>query len=118
MSTPIKTVKERKAFEQVVKTLSSLNIYQAKNVLDLVYKSISSGKLELAPIPTRFKSKIELDRELHDFILSMDLEFMTQKDVRVACLNKFGKERTPSRTALNRAWSKLLYKKEMVIINE
>lgn len=113
----MKSNKEKLAYQEMLKILKSLNVYQAKNVLDLVYKSISSGKLELAPNPTRFKSKIELDRELHDFILSMDLEFMTQKDVRLACLNKFGKERAPSRTALNRAWPKLLHKKEMVTIN-
>jgi len=113
----MKSNKEKLAYQDILKILKSLNVYQAKNVLDLVYKSISSGKLELAPIPTRFKSKIELDRELHDFILSMDLEFMTQKDVRLACLKKFGKERAPSRTALNRAWPKLLHKKEMVTIN-
>ncbi|MVB42543.1 primosomal protein [Vibrio cholerae] len=114
----MKTEKEKKAYKQIVKILSSLNVYQAKNVLDSVYRSVSSGTLDLTPIPNNHKSKIDSDRELHDFILSLDLEFLTQKDVLLACIDKFGKERAPSRTSLNRAWKKLLHKKERVNANE
>lgn len=118
MGNSMKTAKEKRAYDQIVRTLSSLNVYQAKCVLDAAYRSTSLGKIELEPVPTLYKSKIEWDRELHDFILSMDLEFSTQKEVLIACIDKFGKERAPSRTGLNRAWKKLLHKKEMVNTNE
>ncbi|MDA5312304.1 MULTISPECIES: hypothetical protein [Vibrio] len=114
----MKSCEEKIAYEQIVKTLSSLNVYQAKNVLDSVYRSVSSGKLEVTPVPSYYKSKIDSDRELHDFILSLDLEFLPQKDVLLACIDKFGKERAPSRTSLNRAWKKLLHKKQWVNANE
>ncbi|EJB8688024.1 MULTISPECIES: hypothetical protein [Vibrio] len=114
----MKSHKEKRAYDQIVKILSLLNVYQAKNVLDCVYRSVSSGTLELTPIPSNYKSKIDSDRELHDFIISLDLEFLHQKDVLLACIDKFGKERAPSRTSLNRAWNKLLHKKKEVNANE
>ncbi|EGR4316045.1 primosomal protein [Vibrio cholerae] len=107
----MKSCKEKRAYEQIVKILSSLNVYQAKNVLDSVYRSVSFVTPESTRIPNNYKSKIDSDRELHDFIMSLDLEFLHQKDVLLACIDKFGKKRAPSRTSLNRAWKKLLHKK-------
>lgn len=108
----MKTDKEKEAYKLIVKALSSLNQEQSKSVLKQYYRFLSLRELELKTLPTKRKSKIEQDRELYEFILSMDLEFSTQKNVRLACIDKFGLERAPSRTALGRVWKKLLYKKQ------
>jgi DNA polymerase III psi subunit len=108
----MKTNKENEAYKLIVKALSKLNPTQSKSVIKQCYRFLSLKELELKALPTKRKSKIEQDRELHDFILSMDLEFCTQKNVRHACIDKFGADRAPSRTSLNRAWHKLLQKKQ------
>ncbi|EOC7930513.1 primosomal protein [Vibrio fluvialis] len=91
---------------KIMAELLRLNAIEAKCVLNHVSQAIQQGSL-LANVdlkPTKRKSKVELDRELYEFILNLDLDFLTQKDVRAACMAKFGSKRTPSRTSLNRAF--------------
>lgn len=107
----MKKMTPSRAQKEILNTLSNLNVFEAVSVLDFVYLAVKSRKADLAPSPMLSKSKIELDRELFEFILGMDLEFMTQKDVLTACIDKFGKERAPSRTGLNRLWREILAKK-------
>ncbi|MEZ8791898.1 primosomal protein [Vibrio splendidus] len=98
----MKTTKEKDAQDNIMDILLTLNVIEARNVLDATCRSLGLS----APVfqkRSRQKSKIELDRELYEFILSLDLEFVTQKDVLAACIDKFGVERSPSRTGLNRA---------------
>ncbi len=92
--------------ERIMLELDKLSMTEAKDVLETVRNS-----LELRPRSSR-KSKIELDRELYEFILSLDLEFSAQKTVRSMCIAKFGLERAPSRTALSRMWERLLCAKQ------
>ncbi|CAM3695571.1 primosomal protein [Vibrio cholerae] len=101
----------KNAYEQIVAILSQLNIFEAKSVIDDVCTSISQGSFRMQPKTMRRLSNIERDRELHVFILNLDLEHMTQRSVLDHCIEKFGLERSPSKTALNRAFSKLLEQK-------
>ncbi|MCR9684320.1 primosomal protein [Vibrio antiquarius] len=106
----MKSTKEQEAKDQIMEILLPLNISEVRNVLDAI--SLSLGQKTICVQKnTRLLSKIESDRELYEFIMSLDLEFMTQKDVLNACIEKFGKVRAPSRTGLNRAFSKLLNQK-------
>ncbi|MFI3273734.1 primosomal protein [Vibrio sp.] len=100
----MKTTKEKYAQEKIMDILLMLNVVEARNVLDAICQSLGQ-KTPAFKKRAGQKSKIELDRELYEFILSLDLEFMTQGDVLAACIDKFGKERSPSRTSLNRAFN-------------
>ncbi|MGY5540622.1 primosomal protein [Vibrio brasiliensis] len=103
----MKQVKEKKAQEKIMAILMQLNAIEAKNVLNAICIALGQ-KNEHFATRTRQLSRIESDRELYEFIMSLDLEFMTQKDVLAACVDKFGKERAPSKSGLNRAFNKLL----------
>ncbi|AKB07656.1 primosomal protein [Vibrio cholerae] len=91
---------------KIMAELLQLNTIEAKCVLSHVNQAIQQGSLlvNVDSKPTKRKSKVELDRDLYEFILSLDLDFLTQKDVRAACIAKFGSKRTPSRTSINRAF--------------
>ncbi|WP_249324917.1 hypothetical protein [Vibrio campbellii] len=104
----VSTVKEQEALIQIMAILRQLNAYEAKNVISATCNSLGQTNEHFAQKKIRRLSKIELDRELYEFIMSLDLEFMTQADVRDVCIDKFGKDRAPSRTGLNRAFNKLL----------
>lgn len=54
------------------------------------------------------RSKVYLDRELYNFLLSLDLSFMSKKDVLNRSIAAFGQSRAPSYTALVRVWEQLL----------
>ncbi|MFV8387575.1 primosomal protein [Vibrio parahaemolyticus] len=103
----MKTVKEKDAQKQIMAILMQLNAFEAKNVLSAICIALGQ-KNEHFAARTRHLSRIESDRELYEFIMSLDLEFMTQKDVLAICVDKFGKERAPSRSGLNRVFNKLL----------
>jgi hypothetical protein len=55
-------------------------------------------------MPARSKLR---NKEVFDFIMSLPLRHMQQIEVVNACVDKFGKELSPSRTGLNRYWKKL-----------
>lgn len=105
------TIKEQKAQEKIVAILLQLNASEVKNVLNATCSFLGLTNEHFANSTRRTLSKIESDRELYEFIMSLDIEFMTQADVRYACIDKFGKDRAPSRTGLNRAFNKLLNRK-------
>lgn len=98
------TSDKKSSYKKIMGVLSRLSDCDARTVLDEVNKARVYGRVNA-------HSKTELDRELYEFILSMDLEFLTQKQVRLVCIDKFGLERAPSRSALSRIWKKLLLKK-------
>ncbi|MCY9873910.1 primosomal protein [Vibrio barjaei] len=102
------TIKEQKAQEKIMAILTQLNAHEAKNVIGAICNSLGQINEHSAQKAIRRLLKIELDRELYEFITSLDLKFMTQKDVLNACIEKFGKDRAPSRTGLNRVFNKLL----------
>nr|WP_050908325.1 hypothetical protein [Vibrio harveyi] len=56
----------------------------------------------------RYLNKIDLDPELKAFLLSLKLEDLRKTEVLKLCIKKFGKERSPSYSGLNRALPKLL----------
>ncbi|CAM4040195.1 MULTISPECIES: hypothetical protein [Vibrio] len=102
----MKTVKEKDAQKQIMEILLQLNVIEATKVLSAICRSLGQEGLNFQKRNSR-KTKVELDREVYEFIMSQDLEFITQKDVLVACVEKFGKERAPSRTGLSRALKKI-----------
>ncbi|HAS6636674.1 primosomal protein [Vibrio parahaemolyticus] len=106
----MKSTKEQEAKDQIMAILHPLNMSEVRNVLGAISLSLGQ-KATFVQKSTRQLSKIESDRELYEFIMNLDLEFMTQKDVLSACIAKFGKVRAPSRTGLNRAFNKLLNRK-------
>lgn len=99
-----------KAKDLILKELMKLNVLEARYVVDFINAAIAQGSLcpVIEDSAVGRRCKIELDKELYDFILSLDLKSTTQKDVLEICIERFGKERSPSRTGLNRAWRKLL----------
>ena len=97
-----------KAYKEIINILSKLNVFEASCVLKAVSKSVSNGDLNYQKPRSFRKSKIQLDRELYDFILSFDLHHIAQRDVIAACIEEFGIERAPSRTSLCRAWPRLV----------
>lgn len=98
----MKTKKQMQAHVKIMDILLMLNAIEARNVIEAICQDLGQ-KAPAFSKRRHQKSKIELDRELYEFILSLDLEFVTQKDVLAACIDKFGVERSPSRTGLNRA---------------
>ncbi|MEZ8860194.1 primosomal protein [Vibrio sp. 10N.247.311.51] len=104
----MKTKKEKHAHSAIMDILLMLNAIEARNVIEAICQDLG----QKAPAFQKRKgrlSKIELDRDLYEFILSLDLEFMAQRDVLNACIDEFGKERSPSKTGLNRAFSNNLF---------
>ncbi|EAQ65839.1 hypothetical protein MED121_01470 [Marinomonas sp. MED121] len=53
-------------------------------------------------------SKLKHDPEMLAYIITLPLETMTQREVLEISINKFGKERAPSKTSFNRSWSWLI----------
>ncbi|KGK15316.1 hypothetical protein [Vibrio navarrensis] len=98
------------AIEKILPFFYKLNSFESRCVLDFINAAIAQGSLcpVIEDSTVGRRCKIELDKELYDFILSLDLKSTTQKDVLEICIEQFGKERSPSRTGLNRAWRKLL----------
>ncbi len=99
--------KEKDAFLKISRILSTLNLYQANSVLNNINQQVRISSIESNATKTSRKNKLERDRELYEFILSLDLDFLTQKDIRILCIEKFGAERSPSRTGLSRALKKI-----------
>ncbi|MGR3043920.1 primosomal protein [Vibrio vulnificus] len=102
----MKTVKEKNAQKQIMEILLQLNVIEATNVISAICSSLGQETHNFQKRNNR-KTKIELDREVYEFIMGLDLDFIAQKDVLVACVEKFGKERAPSRTGLSRALKKI-----------
>ncbi|MEZ9440905.1 hypothetical protein [Vibrio atlanticus] len=96
------------ALQKVEDVLAQLDPIQTVAVLKVLmnkhcYEIGTNGKPN-----KRYLNKIDLDPELKKFLLSLKLESLRQKQVLELCIHKFGKERSPSYSSLNRALPKLL----------
>lgn len=105
-----------KTKELITRELVKLNVLEARYVVDFINSAIAQGSLcpVIDDISAGRRCKIELDKELYDFILSLDLKSTTQKNALDICIERFGKARAPSRAGLNRAWRKLLTAQKVV----
>ncbi|MEZ9563817.1 hypothetical protein AB4226_01410 [Vibrio artabrorum] len=106
----MKTTKEESAYAQIINALDELNDFQVKSLLNLVTKKYGYER-KVTKRRQLYRSKIDLDPELKLFILSMNLEDLMKSEVLAKCITKFGKERSPSYTALCRSFPKLLDEK-------
>ena len=100
-------------YEVIVSELSKLNAFEAQQVLLLVQKALSEGAVTYQQSPVRRLSMIESDREVYEFLLSLDLAFMSQRDVFELCKSKFGEKRMPKKSSFNRGFKKLLAQKAL-----
>lgn len=102
-----------RAQEVIIRELSKLNTLEARQVLASVQDSLFKGTIGCKQESVRRLSKIESDREIYEFLLSLDLEFMPQRYVFKLCTKKFGEARMPKKSSFNRGFKKLLAKKEL-----
>ncbi len=97
----------------ILKQLSGLSLSDVlkllSQVINQLLKKVESGNNYQKPIfktnenflPRGQKMKVELDPELEEFIHSIN-DLMTIRDIRELCIEKFGKERVPSKSAIGR----------------
>lgn len=64
--------KEKDAFLKISRILSTLNVYQANSVLNNINQQVRISSIESNATKTS-QNKLERDRELYEFILSLDL---------------------------------------------
>jgi len=80
-----------------------------RRVINQLLKKVESGDAYQKPVfkmnknflPRGQKMKVELFPELEEFIHSRK-DFMTIRDLRELCIDEFGKERVPSKSAIGR----------------
>lgn len=101
---------ERQTVGRIKALLMAHRKSAGKAILDQVDKELFKGVTANSHTKNRL-SKFQQDSEVLDFILSLDLEGMKQKDVIELCITKFGGERSPKRNALSLKWSWLKAKK-------
>ncbi|MDC5755209.1 hypothetical protein OPW41_08820 [Vibrio europaeus] len=94
----------RKAVSDVKASLAFLSKSQMKLVLTEVQAQLFDGKSPKAHTKRRI-SKLQQDAALVDFIVGLPLERINQIDCIRACEEKFGSERAPKRTAVQRQWA-------------
>lgn len=103
----IMKVQQRVALNVIESALQALLPVEAKEVVDALTKSqctqfelerLSANSTILQPVRL---SRIESDSELEQFLLSMKGQH-THAAMLQQCIDKFGKERAPSKSALNR----------------
>ncbi len=102
-----------RTYEVIVSELSKINTFEARQVLLLAQKALFEGTITCYQSPVRRLSMIESDREVYEFLLGLDLEFMTQRDVFELCKSKFGENRLPKKSSFNRGFKKLLAQKAL-----
>ncbi|MEC7308552.1 hypothetical protein [Vibrio crassostreae] len=108
----MKNLRMKNATSRIITELSNLSIVEAEMVVKHVGKELFRNWV-MPEAPTRRLSIIESDREVYEFLLSLDLEFMTQRDVFDVCVDKFGEERMPKKSSFNRGFRKLLAHKQL-----
>jgi len=98
------------AILQQLSGLSLSNVLKLlRQVINQILKKVESGDAYQKPVfkmnknflPRGQKMKIELDPELQAFIHSIT-DPMTIRDIRDLCIEKFGAERVPSKSAIGR----------------
>lgn len=65
-----------------------------------------AGPVSMAQLAARAGSPIYLDPEVADFLYA-EIGHMTLEQAREACAARFGANRTPSRSAINRYWQRV-----------
>ena len=98
----------QKALDNVLNILKELTINDAEYVLKATAQTLSQKFTLNGVIKFPVKSKIQRDLPLLNFILSLELNYLSQKDVRALCIDKFGTDRVPARTSFNREWPHLV----------
>jgi len=99
-----------KAVLQLLSGLSLSDVLKLlRRVINQLLKKVESGDAYQKPVfkmnknflPRGQKMKVELFPELEEFIHSRK-DFMTIRDLRELCIDEFGKERVPSKSAIGR----------------
>ncbi len=81
-------------------------------VLNEVEKQVFKGKTSLPKNMRHSISKFDTDPELHEFLLSLPMERMTQSDCIKKCVEQFGEKRVPKRNAMSYHWPKLMQQRK------
>lgn len=100
--------KVKETVKRINEELDLLTPSQVLAVLDAITKPYSYAQKSSVKSKQRYLSKIDLDPELKSYLLTLELKVMRKSDVLSLCINKFGKERSPSYTSLSRQFPKLL----------